>query len=70
MESFTRGRVTIHFNSDFSGAVEIVNGSESIHIPGKTLLECVALCYVLPAKIQKLEEARYDDLLLGDGIGD
>lgn len=67
MESFTRGKVTMHFNSDFSGSVEIVNGNESISIPGKTLLECVAQCYVLPAKILKLEEAGYDDLLLGDG---
>ena len=68
MQSFTRGRVTIHFNWDFSGAIEIVNESESIVIPGKTLLEFVAQCYVMPAKMRKLEDAGYDDLLLGDKI--
>ena len=67
MHTFTRGKVTMHFNADFLGLVEIVNGNNSISIPGKTLLECVAQCYVLPAKIQKLEDAGYDDLLLGDG---
>ena len=67
MHTFTRGRITIHYNADFTGAVEIVNGSESISIPGKTLVECVAQCYVMPAKMRKLEDAGYDDLLLGDG---
>ena len=68
MQSFTRGKVTIHYNADFSGEVEIVNESESIVIPGKTLLEFVAQCYVMPAKMRKLEDAGYDDLLLGDKI--
>ena len=68
MHTFTRGKVSMHYNADFSGQVGIVNGNESINVPGKTLLEFVAQCYVMPMKIQKLEEAGYDDLLLGDRV--
>ena len=56
-----------HFNSDFSGDVVIRNqklDSENVLIPGKDLLEFIAYNYILPKKIEKLEDMDYKKLLI------
>ena len=58
---------TFNYNSDFSGEVIIkdVNNNE-IKIEGSDILEFVALCYVQGKKIERLEQADYEELLTGE----
>jgi len=57
---------TFNYNSDFSGEVVIndVNGND-VKVEGSDILEFVALCYVQGKKIERLEQADYEELLTG-----
>lgn len=64
-----KGGTTFSYNSDFSGVVRIgeiiIVAGELAEIPAQDLLEFVAECYVLPRKIEQLENAEVDELLFG-----
>ena len=63
----------IHHNSDLSGDVQIMLHTSSIEkmdekvmmvsISGQDLIEFIARCYVIPKKIENLEDAENDELL-------
>ncbi len=59
-----KNKTLFHFNSDFSGNVDIVlaNGNR-IQIPAKDILEFVAFNYVVNERIAKLENMSFMDLL-------
>ncbi len=59
------GKTMFNFNSDFSGDVDIETstGYGVISIPGEDLLEFVALCYILPNEISRLEDMDWKQLL-------
>lgn len=48
-------RTTFHYNSDLSGAVEIVCGGERMRVPGHALIEFIAN-YVRNERIAELEQ--------------
>ncbi len=60
------GGTTFNYNSDFSGEVIIndINGND-VKVEGSDILEFVALCYVQGKKIERLEQADYEELLTG-----
>ncbi len=51
-----------HFNSDFSGEIKINKNKTVINIPVKDLLEFIAYNYILPNRIEKLENMNYEEL--------
>ncbi len=53
-----------NYNSDFSGNIIIqdVNDCE-VKVDGTDILEFVAFCYIQNKKIQKIEDATYEELL-------
>lgn len=62
-------KFTFHFNSDFSGDVLIykegrvaIDESGIIRIPCEVLLEFIAYNYILPKKIQQVEEMSVSSL--------
>lgn len=57
---------TFNYNSDFSGEVIIndINGND-VKVEGSDILEFIALCYVQGKKIERLEQADYEELLTG-----
>lgn len=68
MHTFKGSEGTIfNYNSDFSGEVIIndVNGND-VKVKGSDILEFVALCYVQGKKIERLEQADYEELLTGE----
>lgn len=58
---------TFNYNSDLSGEVIIkdVNNNE-VKVEGSDILEFIAFCYVQGKKIERLEQADYEELLTGE----
>lgn len=68
MHTFKGNEGTIfNYNSDFSGDIIIrdVNNND-VKVEGSDILEFVALCYVQSKKIERLEQADYEELLTGE----
>jgi len=65
MHTYRGNKGTIfNFNSDFSGEIIIKDKSgNEITISGNDIIEFVAYCYVLPKKIEKLEQSSSEELL-------
>ena len=54
---------TFHYNSDFSGAVNITTPSGArVDIPAQDILEFVADCYIRGRRISHAESAEWQDL--------
>ncbi len=65
MHTFKGNKGTIfNYNSDFSGKIIIkdINNNDA-EIEGSDILEFVALCFVQGKKIERLENANYEELL-------
>lgn len=67
MHTHEAQKFRFHYDGDFSGDVICVNKATSKEtiIPAEDLLELVAVAYVLPNKIEVLEQATTEQLLLG-----
>ncbi|MBI2108676.1 MAG: hypothetical protein HYT93_00645 [Parcubacteria group bacterium] len=66
MHTRDTSRFTFHFNSDFSGNIVCINketGAE-MQIPAEEILQLVAYHYLAAKKIEKLEQASIEELLL------
>ena len=68
MHTFKGHKGTIfNYNSDFSGEIIIKDADNNeIKVEGSDILEFVAFCYVQGKKIERLEQAAYEELLTGE----
>ena len=59
------GGTLFHYNSDFSGDVNIIitGGEEIIKISGRDILELVAYGYIRPKNIAAIEDKNWMELL-------
>lgn len=67
MHTYEAKLFRFHHDGDFSGEVICVEKAtkKETAIPAEDLLELIANAYVLPKKIEKLEQATPEQLLLG-----
>jgi len=57
MHSYETTKTTFNYNTDLSGDVYITNDlGDKITISGKDIIDFIAYCYILPKKIEKLEQ--------------
>ena len=69
MHSYTWGtpkakeEVTFHYNGDLSGEVIIMVDGKEVCVTGHALLAFVAYCYVLPNKLEEIENKDWPNLL-------
>jgi len=69
MHTYVTHNVNFHYSSDFSGMIYIEkideNGKviEEISLAGNTLIDFIAHCYVLPKKLENLEQSGSDRIL-------
>lgn len=68
MHTFKGHKGTIfNYNADFSGEVIIKDtNNNEVKVEGGDILEFVAFCYVQGKKIERLEQAAYEELLIGE----
>lgn len=61
----TDDNIIFHYNSDFSGDINIFNNftDEDILIKGNSLIEFIVECYIRPALISKFEQIDFNKLL-------
>lgn len=56
-----------NYSSDFSGEIIIKDLSNNeVKVEGSDVLEFVAFCYIQGKKIERLEQADYEELLTGE----
>ena len=69
MHSYTWGtskakeEVTFNYNGDLSGEVTIMTNDKEVCVTGHALLAFVAYCYVLPNKLEEIENKDWPNLL-------
>ncbi len=67
MHTYIGEAATFNYNSDFSGEIGVRTPDGELRIPGKDILEFVAHCYVVRARISRIENMDWEELLRGTG---